>query len=67
MFKKKITEIQKAEIVLDYLQDELIKLCQNTETTQPTQDQISKSIVYVDTQISLQKKKLNILRDNAKK
>ena len=64
MFKKrKISELEKTEIIFDYLNDQLLILCENRDTTPEIADKISHQIVYVQEQIiSFISPKLEILR-----
>ncbi len=63
--KREISAIEKTEIVLEYLNEELIHLCGITDPTH--QDHISRSIVHIQNQIAFQAAKLNYLRKGTKK
>jgi len=68
MFKRKISEIEKNEIILDYLQDELIHMAANHDPSPEVEPYISHSIAYLQTQINFYSKKLTHLRKtNSKK
>lgn len=63
MFKKRtISELEKTEIVLDYLHSEMQAWCANVVPDQPTQDIVSYRIAYINEQIALTSTKLTILR-----
>lgn len=63
--KREISSIEKTEIVLEYLNEELAHLCGITNPIH--QDHVSQSIVHIQNQISFQSKKLNNLRTASKK
>lgn len=62
-FKKtKITELEKAEIIFDYLHEELQALCSDRDFRQPHCDGISLRISYVNEQLNFINKKIEIFR-----
>jgi hypothetical protein len=62
--KREISAIEKTEIVLEYLNEELTHLCGITTPTD--QDHVSRSISHIQNQILFQAKKLNYLRAASK-
>lgn len=63
MFKnRQISELKKTEIVHEYLNDQLLILCANHDSTPEIADEISRRIVHVNEQLSFTSKKLQILR-----
>lgn len=62
--KRKISELEKNEIIFDYLHEQLAILCANHDPHPETADQISRRIVHVNEQITRIGQKLQTLRYN---
>lgn len=60
--KREITETEKTEIILSYLQDELIILCQNHDPHPDVEPRISNAIAHLNVLIDHQSRKLKHLR-----